>query len=89
MEKKSVAVTGPIAIAGISLILVTRLSASCQSSGGNIFFSGIKQPVRIVVASPHAKQAFDARGGKVSLDELVREFPHLAGALETTARGQE
>ncbi|MBM4447284.1 MAG: hypothetical protein FJ023_08070 [Chloroflexi bacterium] len=82
MEKKKVTIGGPVAIAGITLILVTRLSLNCQPSGSSIFFSGVKQPVRVVVASPSAKKAFDVTGKEISLDQLLKETPGLAGMLE-------
>ena len=82
MEKKKVTIVGPVAIAGMSLILVTRLSLHCQPVRGGILFSGIKQPVSIVVASPSAKKAFDITGEAISLDQLIQEAPSLAEVLE-------
>jgi hypothetical protein len=82
MEKKKVTIVGPVAIAGMTLILVTRLSLHCQPVGGGIFFSGIKQPISIVVASPSTKKAFDVTGKAISLDQLIQEDPSLAEVLE-------
>jgi len=82
MEKKRVTISSPVAIAGITLILVTRLSLSCQPSGNNIFFSGVKQPVGIVVASPSTKKAFNITGKEIPLNQLIQEAPGLAGILE-------
>lgn len=82
MEKKKITIVGPVAIAGINLILVTRLSLHCQPSGSSIFFSGIKQPISIVVASPSAKMAFDINGKEIPLDQLIQEAPSLAEVLE-------
>ena len=82
MEKKKVTIVGPVAIAKTTLILVTRLSFHCQASASNIFFSGIKQPVSIVVASPSARKAFDINGKEISLDQLIQETPSLAEVLE-------
>jgi hypothetical protein len=82
MEKKKVIIVGPMAIAGMTLILVTRLSLHCQPIGSSIFFSGIKQPVSIVVASPSIKKAFDITGEEISLDQLIQEAPSLAEVLE-------
>ena len=82
MEKKKVTIVGPVAIAGMTLILVTRLSLKCQPVGGGIFFSGIKQPASIVVASPSTKEAFDVTGEEISLDQLIQEAPSLAEVLK-------
>ena len=82
MEKKKVIIVGPTAIAGITLILVIKLSLSCQPGGSNIFFSGFKQPMNVVVASPLAKKAFDVEGGEIPIGQLLQEVPDLAGILE-------
>jgi hypothetical protein len=82
MEKKTVVIAGPMAIAGITLILVIKLSLNCQPGGSNIFLSGIKQPVNVVVASPLAKKAFDIEGDEIPIGQLLKEVPDLAGILE-------
>ena len=82
MEKKRVIIGSPVAIAGITLILVTKMSLNCQPGGNNIFFSGVKQPVGIVVASPSTKKAFDITGKEIPLNQLIQEAPGLAGILE-------
>jgi hypothetical protein len=82
MKKKKVTISSPVAIAGVTVILVVELSLNCQPSGSGIFFSGIKQPVRVVVASPSTKKAFDITGEEISLGELMQEAPSLAEVLE-------
>jgi hypothetical protein len=83
MEKKKVIIAGPMAIAGITLILVIKLSLNCQPAGSSIFFSGIKQPVNVVVASPSTKKAFDVNNGdEIPIGLLLQEVPDLAGMLE-------
>jgi hypothetical protein len=82
MEKKRVIIGSPVAIAGITLILVTKLSLSCKPSGSSIFLFGIKQPASVVVASPSIKKAFDITGNEIPLDQLIQKAPGLAGMLE-------
>jgi hypothetical protein len=82
MEKKKVIIAGPMAIAGITLILVIKLSLNCQPAGSSIFFSGIKQPINVVVASPPTKKAFDVNGDEIPIGLLLQEVPDLAGMLE-------
>jgi hypothetical protein len=82
MEKKTVTISSPIIIAGITLILITKLSLNCQSGGSNIFFSGVKQPTNIVVASPSIKKAFEITGKEIPLNQLMQETPGLARMLE-------
>jgi uncharacterized spore protein YtfJ len=82
MEKKRVIISSPVAIAGTTLIPVIQSSLNCQSSGNTIFFSGIKQPVSIVVASPAVKKAFEVTGKEIPLDQLIQEVPGLVRMLE-------
>ena len=82
MEKGKVIIGSPIVIAETTLIPVVKSSLNCQSSGNIIFFSGVKQPVSIVVASPSAKKAFEVTGKEIPLDQLIQEIPDLIQVLE-------
>ena len=82
MEKQKITISSPVVIAGITLILVIKSSLNCQGSGSNIFFSGIKQPINVVVAAPSTKKAFNIEGGEIPIDPLLQEVPQLAGILE-------
>ena len=82
MEKKRVIISSPVAIAGTTVVPVIESSLNCQSSGNTIFFSGVKQPVSIVVASPLAKKAFDVNGQEIPLDQLIKEVPDLVRMLD-------
>ena len=75
-------VGSPIAIAETTLIPVVKSSINCQLSGNTIFFSGVKKPVSIVVASPSAKKAFEITGQEIPLDQLIQEVPDLIQILE-------
>lgn len=75
-------IAGPMAITGITLILVIKLSLNCQPGGSSIFFSGNKQPINVVVASPSTKKAFDIEGDEIPIDPLLQEVPDLAVMLE-------
>jgi len=77
-----VIIGSPIAIAETTLIPVVKSSLNCQSSGKTMFFSGVKQPVSIVVASPSAKKAFEITGQEIPLDQLIQEVPDLIQILE-------
>jgi hypothetical protein len=82
MEKNRVIIAGPLAIAGITLVLVIRLSVNCQPSGNSVFFSGIKQPMKVVVASPLTRKAFDIEGDEIPIGSLLQEIPDLTKILE-------
>ncbi|OGN90692.1 MAG: hypothetical protein A2Z70_04440 [Chloroflexi bacterium RBG_13_48_17] len=81
MEKK-ITISSPVAIAGVTLILVIKVSVNCQGAGSNIFFSGVKQPVNVVVAAPSTKKAFNIDGDEIPIGPLLEEVPDLAGMLE-------
>ena len=74
-------ISGPIAIAGISLILVVKLSVNCQPMGSGMFFSGTKQPINLVINSEFGRKAFDIRGAEVQVSTLVEQAPDLAVLL--------
>ena len=82
MERKRVIISNPVAVDGTTLITVVKSSLNCQSKGNTLFFSGIKQPVSIVVASPSAKKAFEITGEEIPLDQLIQEIPGLVPMLE-------
>ena len=82
MEKKRVILSSPVAIDGTTLIPVIKSSLNCQSSGSTILFSGVKEPVSVVVASPSAKKAFDVNGQEIPLDQLIKELPNLVRMLD-------
>jgi hypothetical protein len=81
MEKEKVIIAGPMAIAGISLLLVVKQSVRCQPAGANLFFSGLKQPVSLVVNSESDRKAFDMGGNELPIGKLLEEAPDLADAL--------
>ena len=82
MERERVKIGSPVTVAGINLILVTRLSFNCQASGSSISFFGIKQPVSVVMVSQSTKRAFEISGKEISLDKLIQEVPSLTKVLE-------
>ena len=81
-RKKEVAVGHPVAVAGVTLISVTRVSLNCQRGSHSISFFGVKRPVSVVVASPSAKKAFRITGEEISLDQLIQEVPSIEEVVE-------
>ncbi len=81
MEKKKVIIAGPVMITGTSLLLVVKQSVNSQPAGGTLFFSGLKQPISLVVNSESGRKAFDIGGNEVPIEKLLEEAPDLADAL--------
>lgn len=81
MEKKEVGIGNPVAIAGVTLIPVTKVSLNYWRSNGGISFFGSKQPFSVIVVSPSEKRAFRITGEEVSLDQLIQEVPGIQELL--------
>jgi len=77
MEKKEVGISSPVAVRGVILIPVTKVSLNSWCRKDSILSFGIKQPVSIVVVSPSEKRAFRITGEEVPLDQLIKEVPAI------------
>lgn len=82
MEKKRVTIDNPVAVAGVTLIPVAKVSLNYWHGDGGISFFGVKQPVDVVVVSPSAKRAFRITGEEVPLDQLIQEAPGIKEIVE-------
>jgi uncharacterized spore protein YtfJ len=82
MEKKEVTITNPVTVAGVTLIPVSKATINCWHSKRGIAFSGSKQPVGIIIATPSAKRAFRISGEEITLDQLAQEIPDITRTLE-------
>ena len=81
MEKKEVEIGSPVAVRGVTLIPVTKVSLNSWRRKGSISSFGIKQPVSVVVVSPSEKRAFRITGEEVPLDRFIREAPDIKEIL--------
>ena len=81
MEKKEVAIGSPVAVAGVTLIPVTKVSLNSWRGKRGVSFFGFKQPVTVIVVSPTEKRAFRATGEEVPLDQLIQEAPSIKEIL--------
>jgi uncharacterized spore protein YtfJ len=82
MEKEEVKIDNPVAVGGVTLIPVAKVSLNCRHISGGISFFGAKQPVSVVVVSPSAKRAFRITGEEVPLDQLIQEVPDIKEILD-------
>jgi len=81
MEKEEVIIENPVAVAGITLVPVTKLSLNYWHGKHNLSCFGVKQPVGVVVVSPSTKRAFRITGEEISLDQLIIEAPGIKEVL--------
>jgi len=77
-----VVIEKPVAVAGITLVPVTKLSLNCWRGKRCFSCFSVKQPVGVVVVSQSAKRAFRITGEEISLDQLITEAPGIKEALE-------
>lgn len=82
MEKKEVGTESPLAVAGVTLIPVARISLNYRHGNSGISFFGVKQPVAVVVVSGSTKRAFWTTGEEVPLDQLIQELPDIKEILD-------
>ncbi len=82
MEKEEIRIEAPLAIAGVTLVPIVKVSLNYWYTKSRLSFFGAKQPVSLVVVSPQAKRAFRIDGKEVSLDQLTEEVPGLKEMME-------
>ena len=82
MEKKEVGIDNPVAVAGVTLIPIVKVSLNYWRGNSGVSFFGVKQPFGVVVVSPSAKRAFRITGEEVPLDQLIQEVPGIKEVLE-------
>ncbi|MFC2016104.1 hypothetical protein ACFLUF_00125 [Chloroflexota bacterium] len=82
MEKEEIRIEAPLAIAGVTLVPIVKVSLNYWYTKGRLSFFGTKQPVSLVVVSPQAKRAFRINGEEISLDQLTKEVPGIKEVLE-------
>ena len=82
MEKEELEVGSPVAVAGITLIPIARVSLNCWRVKDNLSFFGAKQPVGVVAIFGLARKAFRITGEEVPLEQLIKEVPGIKVTLD-------
>lgn len=81
MEKATVVIENPVALAGLTLVPVVRVVTHYwQAKGGRSWLS-VKQPVAVILVSPAARRVLRVTGEEISVDELIREAPDIKEML--------
>ena len=82
MEKKrEITIGSPVAVAGVKVIPVSELSSSYWHGQRGMAFSGIVQPISVVIVSPSVKRAFRISGEEITFDQLAGEIPGIMEKL--------
>ena len=74
-------VESPLAVAGLTLVPVVRVSLNYWRGKAGVSCYGTKQPVGVVVVSPTDKRAFRIGGEEVPLTQFIQEVPEIRGLL--------
>ena len=82
MEEKGLEIDNPVAVAGVTIIPVAKVSLNYWHGDSGISFFGVKQPIDVVVISSSEKRAFRITGEEVSLDQLIQEVPGIEETVE-------
>ena len=82
MDKKEVVIDGPMAVDGVTVIPVAKVSLNYRHGNSSLSFFGFKQPIGVVVVSQSVKKAFRITGEEVSIDQLMQEVPSIREMLE-------
>ena len=81
MEKQEIEIGNPVAVAGVTLIPVIKISLNYWRRNGSLSFFGVKQPIGVVMVSQSTKRAFRITGEEVPLDQFMKEAPGLEEVL--------
>lgn len=81
MEKSIVSLETPVALKGLTIIPVAKVSISYSFAAG-ISIVSTKQPVAVIVISTSGKKAFRITGEEVPLVQLLEEYPPIRKSLE-------
>jgi len=83
MEKKEVAIEGPLTIGGIKVYVASEVWIGCTSSKGRLAYFGAKKPTYIVIVSDSEKRAFTVRGEEVTMERLTKDVAGIEALLES------
>jgi hypothetical protein len=83
MEKKKIALAGPVNISGLTIFLVEQTAVYVWQKGRASSFFGFKKPLYILVSYPEMPtRAFTVAGDEISLDRISLKYPELKSRFE-------
>ena len=81
MEKEELVIGKPVAVAGVTLIPVARVSLNYWRRKSSFSYYGVKQLSMVVVVSPLMTKALSVTGEEIPLDRVIREVPGIEEVL--------
>jgi hypothetical protein len=83
MEKKEVAIEGPLTIGGTRIYVASEVRIACTSNKGRLICSGTKKPTYTLIVSGLEKRAFTVQGEEVTLERLAEDVAGIEALLES------
>lgn len=84
MEKKELAIEGPLTIGEHRVYVTTDTRITCRGNRGRLVCSAVRRPTFIVVVSSAGRRAFTVAGEEIAVECVVEEF----GEIEGPGQGQ-
>ena len=82
MEKKELAVEGPITVGSVKVYVAAETRITCDGSEGGLVCSGLRMPTHIVIVSDSERKAFTAEGDEITMERLVEAVPAMKKLLD-------
>lgn len=70
-----------IILGNVTLVLIVRTVYACRNLGGRIVCTGSKNPVAMLILSPHARSAVNMDGEEVSVEQYLA-YPEIRDLVE-------
>ena len=83
MEKKEVAIEGPLIIRGIKVYVAAEARIGCTSRKGRLACFGAKRPTHAVIVSDSEKKVFTMQGEEVTIEELAKDVANIEALLDS------
>jgi len=81
MEKKELAVEGPITVGSVKVYVAAETRITCDGNEDGLACSGVRMPTHIVVVSDSEKRAFTAGGEEITMEQLAEAVPAMKELL--------
>ena len=82
METKKVTICDPVSVMGWTFIPIVEASLHHWSHNRNCAFSGIYQPIAVLMVSPSGKKVIRIDGEEVPIYQFLQEFPEIKESVE-------
>ncbi len=79
MEKKEIALEGPLIIEDTKVYVAVEIDITCTDTQGRLVCSGVRRPTFVVIVSDTEKRAFTVGGEEVAIEHVAQEIGEIEG----------